>query len=268
MLVVALGVLSVVVLVVGVSFGWEEFEKYVTRRAVAERADEMIGLLELSPSLSSHRVVDQVRTFVNDNSIHRIDDEFRSYWKDSPQMMTMMVAKAKGQGPPPHMECSTRSNVMRSILTQLGYDTRSVSLYRASDSGYLSHTFLEVRHPEADRWEIQDPDYDIHWRLKGSDVRVSARDMLAAPLDEFEPCTEPGHCGWDLASREGIHVRTLYEYFSVVSVNDRDRGERPLYVNTRRFEWDKPHPTDNQALTYCDYMPKNCRDIVELVDSD
>jgi hypothetical protein len=62
---------------------------------------------------------------------------------------------------PVHMECSTRTNLMKSILQALGYDTRVVAIFN-SKTNLRSHSFLEVMNPETKRWETQDVDYDIY----------------------------------------------------------------------------------------------------------
>ncbi len=258
----------VAALVVGAHHVVKELDKRAMRRAEAQVAVQIIEHMDLPAGLTHQETMDAVRGFVNAHSVHRISSEFESYRKDPPRMMRMILANATSGEPPPHMECSSRSNVMRTIMTELGYDTRSVVFYRPSEGGYISHTMIEVRHPERDRWQVQDPDFDIHWIRHGSDERVSARELLTAPREAFEPCVDLERCGWDVVSDEGIAARALYDYLAIVSVSDKARDERPLYVNTRRFDWDRAHPAGERSLTFCDYVPKNCRDTIEFYDAD
>ena len=227
-------------------------------RSEVERAvDGLIAAMGITDDLAFDEKADRVRTFVNGNSIHEIDDEFYSYWHDLPQVIERLLAFSEGSGPPPHLECSSRTELMEAVFQRLGYDTRSVVLYEPAE-GFPSRTFLEVQNPETGAWQMQDADFGVFWRDAATLVRASIYDLIAAPMGAVEPCNEMG-CGWTIKSPEGKKLTRIETYVGLASVLDREDHFRPLLVNELRFDLDAPQLVDDDPLTYCEYVEKNCR---------
>jgi hypothetical protein len=259
------GALAVVLLAAG-AFAAEAVREAVLAAHVDAGAERIIAMAGIAATMPLDEQVDRLRTFVNRNSIHEIDDEFYSYWRDLPQVIARMTAFAQGLGPPPHLECSSRSELMQAVLPRLGHDTRAIVLYDHAE-GFPSHTFIEVRDTATGRWQIQDPDYDLYWTHLASGRRASIYDLLASPLTGFAPCNGI-HCDWSLVSWEGKAAAKLRRYFGLASVVDRERGVRPLLVNTTRFDLAQPQLVEGATRTFCQWAGKNCRqEILRFVDA-
>jgi len=154
-------------------------------------------MLNLEGVPDFHRRLDEVRTFVNDHSVHKIDKAFRANQGRPASFLAGILAHAKGMAAKPiHMECSTRTGAMGQILKALGYDTRVIAIFN-SRTNLRSYSFLEVMNPHTKRWETQDADYDIYWRNKSSGERVSLADS-AQFVDKIEPCGR-NECGWGVS---------------------------------------------------------------------
>jgi hypothetical protein len=145
------------------------------------------------------RPFDAARELVEENSIHRVNDEFREL-RDRKGFAAAVAARAEGKRDTPvPMECSSRSNLLGAILRAKGYRTRSVSLFDAEST--KSHTVVDVLNPDTGRWESQDPDYGFYWRSRSSQKRVSLADA-AENLDDLEPCRDEV-CGWETRGQRG-----------------------------------------------------------------
>ena len=204
-----------------------------------------------------HDRIDKVRTFVNDNSIHKIDHAFRANHGDSAAYAAEVLAYAKGtSSEPAHMECSTRTNLMARIFRNLGYETRVVTIFN-SRTNLQSHTLLDVLNPKTKRWETQDADYDIYWRSKVSGDRVSLADAAEA-MAEIEPCGRAS-CGWNHASREGIKAQELADYLDIVSIAEKKKAVRyALY--TSRANLNKIYSKGSKQGRFCEVEAKRCKD--------
>lgn len=67
----------------------------------------------------------------------------------------------------------------------MGYETRTIALFRTKGR-HASHTFLDVLNPKTERWETQDPDYDLYWTSLSSKARLSLAEA-AQDLEDL-PC--------------------------------------------------------------------------------
>jgi hypothetical protein len=108
-------------------------EQRMTARADAH-AHEIISMLDLMGTLDFHKRLDRVRTFINDNSDHEIDEAFRANQGNTAAFAAGLIAHAKGVSSEPiHMECSTRTNLMGLVLQALGYQTRVVAIFNSKE---------------------------------------------------------------------------------------------------------------------------------------
>ena len=220
-----------------------------------EQVQEIVSLLGLEAIADFHQRLDKVRSFINDHSIHKIDEAFFANHGNAAAYAAGVIAHAKDDTVAPvHMECSTRSNLMDLILHALGYQTRGVAIF-SSRSDLNSHSFLEVMNPSTGRWETQDADYDIYWRDTESGERISLADA-AESIDAIEPCGR-GHCGWDHASHEGIKAEKLKSYLDIIGITDKRRDLRyALY--TSRADLDRTYRKGHRRGTFCQVEAKRC----------
>lgn len=231
-------------------------EQRMTRRTNAYVTD-IITLLGLADAPDFHQQIDKVRTFINDNSIHKIDASFWANHGNAAALAGGVLAYAKRLSTEPvHLECSTRSNLMTRILGALGYETRIVAIFN-SRTNLKSHSFLEVMNPENGRWETQDPDYDIYWRSKKSAERISLADAAEA-IGEIEPCGRES-CSWDHVSREGIRAEKLIDYLDIISITARQKAIRyALY--TSRADLSTTYSKGPKQGAFCQVEAKRCKD--------
>src|SRR6266508_567079 len=158
-----------------------------SERLMDDRADQIIALVAIPPHSDFHQTVDTVRIFINDHSQDKVDAAFRAMIGDPIAFADGIIDHARDPSRERvHMECSTRANLMGRVLRRMGYQTRTIAIFK-SKGRYASHTFLDVLNPETNAWETQDPDYDIYWTSLPAKARVSLAET-ADHLDRLEPC--------------------------------------------------------------------------------
>jgi hypothetical protein len=222
-----------------------------------DRVEEIIGLAAIPPKADFHQTIDRVRTFINDHSQTKIDAAFRAMIGDSVAFADGIIAHARDPSVERvHMECSTRTNLMGRVLRRMGYETRTIALFKTKGR-YSSHTFLDVLNPETRRWETQDPDYDLYWTSLSSKTRVSLAEA-AEKLEDLQPCGRRT-CGWDLVSRDGNAAKSLIDKLDILSVTSKERDVR-YSVYTARANVKQSFAIGGKTGTYCEVMAKRCRD--------
>jgi hypothetical protein len=230
--------------------------RWQASRAAEAEVQEIVSLLNLEAIPDFHRRLDTVRSFINDHSMHKIDQAFWTNHGSAAAFAAGVIAHAKDPSIAPiHMECSTRTNLMGLILDKLGYQTRVVAIFD-SDTNLNSHSFLETMNPDTGRWETQDADYDIYWRRKDSGERVSLADA-AEQIDDIEPCGRD-HCGWNHESREGIRAERIQPYLDIIGITDKKRDIRyALY--TSRADLGRLYTKNNNSGRFCQVEAKRCK---------
>ena len=223
----------------------------------AANVQAIITVLDLGATRDFHQQLDKVRTFINDHSQHKIDTAFWDLVEHPDAFAERLIAHFHDASVEPvHMECSTPSKLMASILSGAGLETRLVSIYD-TNSDLRSHTFLEVINPETKEWETQDPDYDIYWVTKGSNQRVSVVET-ATDIDAVEPCGRIA-CGWNIRSRERKKTEKLRSYFDIISIKGISRpGNYALY--TARADITKVFSIGKKRGTFCQIETDRCND--------
>jgi hypothetical protein len=226
-------------------------------RLMDDRADEIIALMRIPPQSDFHQTVDAVRMFINDHSQDKVDAVFRAMNGNKVAFADGVIAHARDPSlERVHMECSTRTNLFGRVLRRMGYETRTIALFKAK-GGYTSHSFLDVLNPEAKRWETQDADYDLYWVSLASGERVSLAEA-AGNLDDLRPCGR-SLCGWDVVSRDGHRPKSLVKLLDILSVTSKERDVR-YSVYTPRANVEQIFDIGGRTGTYCQVMAKRCRD--------
>lgn len=229
---------------------------------IRKSAAQLAAMVPLDESASFHEKVDAVRQFIQLNSVHKIDDEFYSYWGKMPLLMQLILFNASGSiNDKPHMECSTRAAVMYHILRAMNIRARPVVAYNGDDITD-SHAFLEVYNPEIDEWEIQDPDKNVFWKFKDNGTRAATEDLISKPLEKtFLPCRSEQDCGYPETSKE-----SLTRFFALASIIDFDAGNNPLLANPARLDMDHPFLEKENPMAYCTLFEKGAchSEIIEI----
>jgi hypothetical protein len=214
---------------------------------------KIISLLPTSDQAEPEQRFDAVRHFVNRNSRHAKNEEFRRLLGHENRMVEELIAYATGQrSEPVPLLCGARSNIMSAVLRKLGYETRIVALFDTDDDELPSHTFLEVKNPETGSWETQDPDFDLYWISKSSGERVSLADG-AEDLSAIEPCHRPGECGADTGKAASV----LPDYLDILCVTNMVNGKRFCRFTTRAKP-DRTFARNGDRGRFCDLMPNRC----------
>jgi hypothetical protein len=236
----------------GFDLGHEAYKDFEEDRAVAE----LTAAMQIPEGASAAEIADHIRVFILENSIHKIDEEFYAHWGNQPVIIGKMLTYNRDKSaPPPHMECSSRSGLMRLVMNRLGYRTRNIDLYMHADR-YPGHTYMEFFNPDSKDWEAQDVDFNVFWIERKTGRRVKTEDLIKNDLINYIPCTAPGVCAWERPDKE---MSMLRERLALAVVIDKEAGERYILVNTKRFDMDKPAMADGKMQTYCEYRDKDCR---------
>jgi len=112
---------------------FDKVQDWRSEREAEAQAEEMIAMMGLGSKPDFHQQIDTIRTFINDHSIHKIDEAFWANHGSKTAYAAGVIAHAKNPvGEPVHMECSTRSILMARLLHRLGYKTRIIAIYRTT----------------------------------------------------------------------------------------------------------------------------------------
>lgn len=228
-----------------------------TEKRLANRDAEIIALMNVPDGADFHQTVDRVRTFINDHSQDKVDAAFHAMNGDGVAFADGVIAHARDPSRERvHMECSTRANLTGRVLRRLGYETRTIALFKTKGR-YASHSFLDVLNPDTKRWETLDADYDLYWKSLSTDGRVSLAEA-AGNLDDLVPCGRE-RCGWDLVSRDDNKPKSLVDKLDILSVTSKENDVR-YSVYTPRADLDRIFAIDGESGTYCQVFAKRCRD--------
>ncbi|MGC1710563.1 MAG: hypothetical protein WA717_03040 [Methyloceanibacter sp.] len=239
------------------AYGVKAARDWQTDQRLASREDEIIALMQILPRSDFHQTVDRVRTFINDHSQDKVDAAFRAMIGDGVAFADGVIAHARDPSAERvHMECSTRANLTGRVLRRLGYETRTIALFRTKGR-FASHSFLDVLDPHTKRWETLDADYDLYWKSLATGKRVSLTEA-AGNLDEIMPCGRAG-CGWDVRSHDGNTPKSLIQLLDILSVTSKENDVR-YSVYTPRAKLDQVFAIEGENGTYCEVMAKRCRD--------
>ena len=221
------------------------------------RVEDIITLMDIPDGADFHQTVDRVRTFINDHSQDKIDAAFHAMNGDGVAFADGVIAHARDRSRERvHMECATRANLTGRVLRRLGYETRTVALFKTKGR-FASHSFLDVLNPDPKRWETLDAAYDLYWLSKSSGNRVSLAET-AGDLDKLMPCGR-NSCGWDVVSRDGHRPRSLIPLLDILSVTDKEDDLR-YSVYTPRANLEQILAFGGRSGTYCEVFAKRCRD--------
>ena len=241
----------------GARYGMDKYKDYLSDKEYAAKIDTIDAHMFYPLKENSHMTFDRIHAFVRDNSQHKIDDEFRANWSDRMKLADAFIAGLEGKrSDKPHMECSTRSNLLAALLAKKGYRTRNVVMY-SPEENLRNHRIIEVLNPETKHWEAYDVTYDVFYKNIKTGARASAAAVGAMP-DDHQPCNTKGRCGWNLVADSGEKARALRNYLKIITINDPETNLR-LTLHAPDTVPDRIYKTPNGNGTFCDVFPKNCQ---------
>ncbi len=204
---------------------------------------------------SDETVPDRLRHCVHENTLHEIDDEFYSHWKDKNKMAAAMLAYLKGEtSKRPHFECSTRTGLMLTLLETQGIKAQDLIVARF-DKEYTDHVVVGVWDDKKQSWLVHDPSYDVFLADKVTKEPVSAHELLLRPLATFVPCEAKNKCGWDIISDDKTPVTHLFGLWGIMAYKDFS-GDWDLLYNEKKFD---PYQVLGEQ-SYCEKRRKYCNE--------
>ncbi len=247
--------LSLLLSALGIYFADKETTRAHARNAHFERIGEIHDVMGVNSITDFHKKIDAVRMAVHANSVHKIDEEFRAKWGTGDLEKDFLRYLKKQSSVPAKMECSARSAMAADILRYAGFDVRQVVVYNVT-TGLNSHTFIDVLNPETNKWETQDPDFNIYWRNAKTRERVSYAEVVS-DFTAFEPCFDRG-CGWDLKDSNDRSLDRFSTGYKIVSLIDRKTKKR-FSVHAPDIDPNAVYIHKDKPGTFCDHVRKNCR---------
>ena len=240
---------------------WRKFQR---DRKYDVQLDQLLTASGVLAQTDFYTRVDRLRSFISENSVHKIDDDFYKIWRDETKVANAVLEHVRRPDQPlAHLECSTRSYLVGHLYEKLGYSVRTVVVFMPADK-LPSHTFIEVLNPATKRWEIEDTDYNIYWRRNMNSnaqgapdtaPRANIVDILKAP-ESSEPCN--GDVCGARVKRDGRPVsETLHPYLKIASILDRAKDFRAtIYADAvdpkARYHY------DGRFGKFCALIGKNC----------
>lgn len=244
------------------ALAYDFYQEKQTNEEISALYAELSALIDLNDAPTHHDKIVRARAFINANTIHKIDEEFYSYWRDQKKFVSLIKAYATGTiSDPPHAECSTRSKSLEKLLQLMGYKTRSITVFR-HDTNYPAHRYSSVLNPDTQIWELHDADHNVTWVNLNSNVAATIEDMATLEFDAIAPChnIQDNSCGWTkLPKQDNPPTYSIFQRFSGLAfIKDQDRKKVGYAHNPQIFMNDKP--AQNMNKTLCAITPKKCLD--------
>lgn len=250
-------ILAAVAAYFGARYGMDKYRDHLADKAYAAKIATIYTHTKKPDEETFHEAADRLHDFVRNNSQHKMDEEFYATWPDRMKLADAFIAGLEGKRKDnPHMECSTRSNLLAALHEKEGRRVRNVVMYSPAEN-LANHRIIEVLNPETMRWEAYDVTYDIYYRNKDTKTRVSTAETGANP-DAHEACNTRGRCGWDLITDEKQESRKLLDYLKIITVHDKESGLR-LTLHSEDVTKDRTFEADKGPGTFCDLFPDNCK---------
>jgi hypothetical protein len=242
----------------GARYGMDQYRDYLADKEYAAKIDIIRSHIPEAKDESFHTKADRLHNFIRANSQYKMDEEFYATWPDRMKLADAFIAGLEGKRKDkPHMECSTRSNILAALFEKEGYRTRNVVLYNPEES-LNNHRLIEVLNPETKNWEAYDVTYDVYYKNKETGERAGIAAIGANP-EAYEPCNTKGKCGWALETDDKQNATRLVNLLKIATINDPETGLR-LSLRAADIDTSRVYRTAEQkAGTFCDLFGKNCK---------
>jgi hypothetical protein len=70
---------------------------------------------------------------------------------------------------PPHLSFGQRSYSMKELLTLVGIRSKIIDDFQIQNGVITPQTLLEVYSTDTDRWFLQDPDFNVEYKLESKE---------------------------------------------------------------------------------------------------
>jgi hypothetical protein len=131
-----------------------------------------------------------IRNWVNINSTHNIDDEHNQYAFQIHKVLEKLLQHHTTKKSPPHLSCGPRSYAMKELLKLVGIRSKIIDIFQIAGGVVNPHTLLEVYCTDADRWILQDPDFNVEYNLESEELTpLSSESALLADKSRVQYST-------------------------------------------------------------------------------
>ncbi len=260
-------VLALILLIVLLAVAYEPYKEYREDISKRDKYKNLMSLVKMPKKGNFFEKSDTIRQFVNKNSVHNIDDEFRSYWNKHDIIAKKIADFSTGKiATPVHLECSTRSRTMRYLANLAGIKTRKIVLYEYGEN-FRSHVFIEVQNPDTKEWHIQDPGYDLFWKDRTTGTRLSTIELLKKDMDSVVPCYTQENCGWNWNHKASQgNPNALKSYFALAVIHYEPWEKREIFYNPEHFDLEKPQTVEGKGkIKFCKFAPGECEGRITIV---
>jgi len=230
--------------------GLVKYLKY--RKSYKYPLDQVISHVKSQKFPSVLQTVDFIRIFVNENSLHKIDEEHKKYAANPEIVIGKLFNKFSEKAPPPHLSCGPRARVMKLILDKMKIKNRTVHIFSDEYNSVRSHSFLEV--DTGGGWHIQDPDFNIYYENSGTKVRASIMDLVFGRVENYTPCKGSRNCGWK--KNHVLHLKNKFFEATKIDFDWQTERQPVMFVNSKRFDRAKIFP-GNGNISFNEFAKKH-----------
>ena len=229
--------------------------KYSSIDNNSESIKNITKIIDSRNLLALRERIDFIRNFVYENSINLIDDEHDKYALNTQKVLNMLYNFYKTGNNPPHLSCGPRALAMKAILDNLSIENRIVNIFCDDFDSIQSHTLLEVFISDENRWEVQDPGYNIFFMDSNSLERLSSANLLFGSMKNVIVCSNNKSSGWEkLYDFENVNKNNYFE--AVMYDNSKENKKSVILVNTNRFSVSKIFEK-NGGMNFIQYANKH-----------
>jgi len=126
---------------------------------------------------------------------------------------------------------------MNTILERVQIQSRLVHIFSDERTFLSNHTFLDVFNSDTQRWEAQDPDFNVYYVDDLDGRRLSSAHLVFTDLSRATPISV-GSSGW---TENGLDP--IRDHFEALMYDGRRDGiDTAVLVNTRRFDLGRRFP--------------------------
>jgi len=195
------------------------------------------SILNSAASRSFNDLVMGTLEFVHNNSLHKIDDEWKKDAFNIPLVIRKLVSASAGkEDDKPHLSCGPRAYAMRMILQQLGITSRLIGLSSDDFDTIQGHRLLEVYNQDRGIWETWDPDFGVTYVDKSTQKSVDIMQLVNGNLDNIIPMNRTTS-GWKETKTQ--HLKDSYFEMALFESFTNGMTNSIIVINTTRFDTGK-----------------------------
>jgi len=185
--------------------------KPAPRQALKNICHEVANLIAVEQTDLEKTTI--IRNWVNQNSIHLVDQEHDSYAFDLSKVLVKAWDYSASASHRPHLSCGPRAYLLKAVLDKLQYRTRIIDIFEIIDGKPRSHTLIEYFDSTLGKWIMQDPDFNVYYISTRTKEPLGAGESLL--IDSSGMWYESS--GFEVENLVNL-TETIRDYFTIVVV--------------------------------------------------